>query len=426
LASPLAALALVLAAGFSSTSSPAANAGGDWPRWRGAADQGSTDAGRYPVTWDASRPTWKAPLPGKGCSTPIVADGRIFLTAPVDGRDAALAFDLAGQPVWRTALGPETPGKHRNGSGSNPSPTTDGRGLFVAFKSGTLAALELDGRLRWQTNLVDAYGKETLYWDHGTSPVLAGSVVVMARMHAGESWLAAFDRETGALRWKVARNYSTPTEGDHGYTTPLVVREDGRETLLTWGAMHLTAHDPADGSLLWFCGGFNPDAKAFWPAVASPVVVGDVAVVPYGRSDRGEPRLHGIRLGGRGDVTTTHRLWQRHDTGTFVPSPAAARGRVILVRDRGEVEALEPATGRTIWKDALPKAAANYYASPLVAAGRLYAAREDGKIFVAEAGDAFRLLAENDLGERVVASPVAVSDRLLIRGEQHLFCFAGP
>lgn len=393
-----------------------------WPRWRGPADQGSTATGKYPVAWDVTKPAWKAPLPGKGCSTPIVHADRIVLTAPVEGRDAVLAFDLAGQPVWRTVLGTETPGKHRNGSGSNPSPATDGRGVFVAFKSGTLAALGFDGRIRWQTNLVEAYGQENLYWDHGTSPVLAGSVVVMTRMHAGDSWLAAFDRETGALRWKVARNYTTPTEGDQGYTTPLVISRDGRESILVWGAMHLTAHDPADGSLLWFCGGFNPDSKAFWPAVASPVVVDDVAIVPYGRSDRGEPRLHGIRLGGRGDVTATHRAWLRTDTGTFVPSPAAAEGRVILVRDRGEVEAVEPATGKTLWKDALPRASANYYASPLVAAGRLYAAREDGKVFVAEAGAAFRLLAENDMGERVVASPVAVGGRLLIRGEQHLFC----
>lgn len=395
-----------------------------WPRWRGPADQGSTDHGTYPVQWDASKPTWKAELPGKGCSTPVVLEGgRIVLTAPVEGRDAVLAWDWDGKPLWKTVLGPEVAGKHRNGSGCNPSPASDGQGVFVAFKSGTLAALELDGRLRWQTNLVEAYGRENLYWDHGSSPVLVGSVVVMARLHAGDSWLAAFDRQTGQLRWKVARNFKTPTEGDQGYTTPLVVREAGCESLLVWGAMHLTSHDPADGSVRWSCGGFNPQAQAFWPAVASPIVVGDMAVVPYGRSDRGQPRLHGIRLGGSGDVTDTHRVWLREDTGTFVPSPAAAQGRVVLVRDRGEVEALDPVTGKSLWTGAFPRSSANYYASPLLAGGRLYAAREDGKVFVAEAGDTFRVLAENDMGERVVASPVAVADRLLLRGEQHLFCF---
>lgn len=200
---------------------------------------------------------------------------------------------------------------------------------FVAFKSGTLAAL---GSTAGSAGRPTSWKPTARRTSTGITapPVLAGSVVVMTRMHAGDSWLAAFDRETGALRWKVARNYTTPTEGDQGYTTPLVISRDGRESILVWGAMHLTAHDPADGSLLWFCGGFNPDSKAFWPAVASPVVVDDVAIVPYGRSDRGEPRLHGIRLGGRGDVTATHRAWLRTTTGTFVPSPAAAEGRVIL------------------------------------------------------------------------------------------------
>jgi len=137
-------------------------------------------------------------LPGKGCSTPAVWDRRIYLTAPTNGLDAALAFDWAGKPLWHTTLGPEQAGKHRKGSGSNASPATDGHAVFVYFKSGTLAALELDGQLRWQTNLVERFGPDTLYWDHGTSPVLTKSCVVMTRMHHGESWVVAFDKASGA------------------------------------------------------------------------------------------------------------------------------------------------------------------------------------------------------------------------------------
>lgn len=397
-----------------------------WPRWRGPLDQGSQSQGRFPTQLDPTKAAWKSPLPGKGCSTPIVASQRIFLTAPVQGRDATLAFDLNGNLAWQTLLGPETPGKHRNGSGSNPSPTTDGQSVFAHFKSGNLAALELDGRIRWQTNLVDAYGKDTLYWDHGTSPVLTESAVIMTRMHQGESWIAAFDKASGALLWKVPRNFKTPTEGDHAYTTPLVIRHQSQEAILVWGGQHVTVHSPADGRTLWWCGNFNPESKAYWPAVASPVVVGDVVVVPYGRSDRGEPRLHGIRLGGSGDVTATHRAWLRDDTGTFVPTPAASGKLVVLVRDRGEVEAVDADSGKSLWKDAFPKASSNFYASPLVAGGHLYAIREDGRIFVADITQGFRLLGEQDLGERVVASPVAIDNRLLVRGEQHLYCFAAP
>ena len=397
----------------------------DWPSWRGPQENGSIEHGTYPVTWDAENVLWKAPLPGKGCSTPIVWKQRIYLTAPANGLDAVIAFDWSGKPLWQTTFGPQERGKHRNGSGCNPSPTTDGEGVFVNFKSGTLAALELDGTVRWQTNLVERFGPLKLFWDHGTSPVLTNDSVVMARMHNGESWLAAFDKTTGELVWKVKRNYETPTEGDHGYTTPLLIQHGGKEALLVWGAQHVTVHDAADGKVLWSCGDFNPDSRSLWPAVASPVVAGDIAVVPFGRNDRGDPRLHGIRLGGAGDVTATHRIWKRSDIGTFVPTPAEYKGRVYLVRDRGQVECIDPASGKTIWSDTFPRSRSAYYASPLVAGGNLYAAREDGVIFVAKVEDEFELLAENDMREQVIASPVPVSNRLLIRGERHLFCVAG-
>jgi outer membrane protein assembly factor BamB len=115
-------------------------------------------------------------------------------------------------------------------------------------------------------------------------------------------------------------------------------------------------------------------------------------------------------------------LWKREDTGTFVPTPAEHEGRVYLLRDRGEIECLDPATGETQWRDAFPKASANYYASPMVAGGKLYAAREDGTVFVARVEGKFELLAENKMGERVIASPEPAANRILIRGEKHLFC----
>ncbi len=393
----------------------------NWPHWRGPHDNGSTEAGTYPVHWSGTTNLlWKVPLPGIGCSTPIVWNRQIFLTSPVEGQDALLAFDWSGKRLWQKILGPERPGKHRNGSGCNPSPTTDGRNLFVVFKSGNLAALDFDGQLRWQTNLVERYGQDTLYWDYGTSPVLTEQDVVVALMHHGKSYLAAFGKRTGELHWKVARNYQTPEEGDHSYATPIVIRQPGQELLVVWGGQHLTAHDAADGKVVWSCGDFNPESKNNWVAVASFVIAGDMAVVPYGRGNR----LHGIRLGGSGDVTATHRIWVREDTGSFVPTPAQHQSRVYLLRDRGEIECVDPATGKTLWSGSLPKQSASYYASPTVADGKLYAAREDGVVFVARIDGEFAVLAENDLGERIIASPVPVSNRLLLRGEKHLFCVA--
>jgi outer membrane protein assembly factor BamB len=395
----------------------------DWPRWRGPQDNGSIDIGQYPVDFNATKVLWRAPLPGKGCSTPIILQQTIYLTAPVDGKDGLLAYNWSGKPLWQTTFGQENAGKHRNGSGSNASPASDGNGLYVYFKSGTLAAVNFDGAVRWQTNLVEQFGKDTLYWDHGTSPVVTEKYVVMARMHHGESWLAAFDKASGDMAWKVARNYETPQEGDHGYATPLVIQHAGREALLVWGAQHLTIHDSVGGKVLWSCGNFNPESKKLWPSISTPVIVGDMAVIAFGRNDRGIPRLHGIRLDGSGDVTETNHVWQRDDVGTFVPSPVAYRGRVYLVRDRGEVECLDPATGETIWNAVFPKHRSNYYASPLIAGGHLYAPREDGVVFVASvADDKFDLLAENDMDESVIGSPVPAANRIFLRGENHLFC----
>jgi outer membrane protein assembly factor BamB len=395
----------------------------NWPHWRGPQDNGSTDSGSYPTKWNAtSNVLWTADLPGKGCSTPIVWDRQIFLTAPTDGQDAILAFDWSGKLQWQTTLGPERSGKNAHGSGSNPSPVTDGRRVFVYFKSGDLATLNFEGKILWQANLVERYGRDTLYWDYGTSPVLTEKDVVIARMHHGDSYVAAFDKSTGALHWKVTRNYTTPIEGDHSYATPILIHSSGREALMILGGEHLTAHDAADGSLLWSCGDFNPQAKANWVPVGSPVISGDIAVVPYGRG----ARLHGILLGGSGDVTATRRIWLRDDTGSFVSTPAAAGGRIYLLHDhgadRGTLECIYAATGKSLCKGELPRGSAEFYASPVVADGKVYCAREDGVVFVARCDDKFELLAENDMGEPIIASPVPVSNRLFIRTEKHLFC----
>jgi hypothetical protein len=104
-----------------------------------------------------------------------------------------------------------------------------------------------------------------------------------------------------------------------GYSTPLVIQHEGKESILVWGAQHLTIHDAADGKVVWSCGNFNPDGNRMWPSIATPVVVGDMAVIAYGRNDRGLPRLYGIRLAGSGDVTKTAHVWKREDIGTFVP-----------------------------------------------------------------------------------------------------------
>jgi outer membrane protein assembly factor BamB len=214
-----------------------------------------------------------------------------------------------------------------------------------------------------------------------------------------------------------------PREVDNGYTTPQVFAFEGQEALLSWGAEHLTVHTADTGKLLWSCGGFNPAATPLWPAVASPVLSGNVAVVCFGRADKGAPRLHGVRIQGRGEAGSEAHLWKREDVSSFVPSPAAIEGRVYVLGDRGLLACVHPGTGQPQWTAELPKASSNYYATPLLAGGLLYAAREDGAVYVGKIGAKFELVSENRVDDRIIAGLVPVGNRVLVRGMNSLFCF---
>jgi len=400
-------------------------ASANWRSWRGGQSSGSVEGDGFPNELNPEKNLeWKIELPGKGCSTPIVDGDSIFVTAPADGEDALICLDHDGQQKWLKKFSKQKKGKHRNGSGSNASPISDGEAVFAYYKSGTLVAVEKDGSVRWQENLIERFGKVELYWDHGTSPVLTDDYVVMARMHSGDSWVAAFDKASGELAWKVARDFETPREGDHGYATPVIIEFQGKPAILVYGAEHLTIHAIEDGKMLWSCGGFNPDKTELWPTIATPVVVGDVAIVAAGRNDRKLPLLYGVELTGSGDVSDTNIVWKRDDIGTFVPSPAVWKDQVYLVRDQGQVECLNPANGESVWRDKFPKHRNKYYTSPLIAGGIMYAAREDGATFVVDVRHGlYKLLAESDLKESVIGSVVPLGNQVLLRGEKHLFCF---
>lgn len=393
----------------------------DWSQWRGPHASGVAAAGDYPIKFSSDEAVaWKVKLPGVGCSTPIVWDDSIFVTSGDDGMDGVVCYGMDGHERWRHAFGAERPGKHRNGSGSNPSPVTDGKHLVVYFKSGTLACLSLDGEEKWRINLQERYGPDKLWWDLGTSPVLADDRVIIAVMQSDDSYLAAFDIDTGKELWKVPRIYTCTVESDHAYTTPQVVNIDGREQLVVWGADHLTGHDLDTGELLWECGGFNPNDEQNWRVIASPAIEGDLAIVPFGRGEY----LAGIRLGGKGDVTESARVWEKQGRGlgSDVPTPAVQGGRAYVLSDTGRILCLDVKTGDELWSDSLPRNRNKYFSSPVIGGDKLYAAREDGVIFVGRISEnGFELLAENDMGEPTIAAPVPIRGGLLVRGREHLF-----
>ncbi len=395
----------------------------NWPQWRGPDGTSLALPGAYPTTFSPDKNIlWKVRLPGKGSSTPAVWEDRIFVTSGIDGQDGIEAYDWNGKLLWRQTFGMERPGKHKNGSGSNPSPITDGKNVVVYYKSGTVASLTLDGKLNWATNLQQSHGEDTLWWDLGTSPVFAGGNIVIAIMQEGDSHVVALDPDNGETVWKVDRTYPVQKETGQSYTTPFVTRIDGRETIVIWGADRLTGHDPTDGKVIWTCGGFNPEDKPMWRVIASPAYTNGIAVVPYGRTKY----CAGIRMGGAGDITGTARLWERDDLGADCPTPAGRDGKVFLLTDRGEIHCLDATSGKDLWKDAIPRAAAKYYSSPILAGDLLYCAREDGVVATVRVNDAgMEVLSMNEMGELIAAAPVPVNGKLLIRGAEHLFCVGG-
>jgi outer membrane protein assembly factor BamB len=398
----------------------------NWPQWRGPLGMGVAAAGNYPVKFSSTEGVaWKGKLPGVGTSTPAVWGDRIFVTCGIKGegsdvRDGVVCFDMNGKELWRHQFGPERRGKNPHASGSNPSPVTDGQHLVVYYKTGTLACLDLAGNEKWRINLQERYGKDTLWWDLGTSPVLVDGRVIVAVMQEGDSYLVAVDLSSGQVAWKEPRQYETPKESDQSYTTPQLVKIDGKDVIVTWGADHLTGHDAASGKLLWECGGFNPEATANWRTIASAVVSNGIAIVPYGRGEF----LAGVRVGGSGDVTKSARIWETSGRGksSDVPTPVVVGDKAYLLGDKGRIACVNMKSGDEIWSADLPPNRNKFYASPVLAGDKLYCVREDGIMFVGQVIDkGFEPLSENNMGGRIIASPVPIRGGLLIRGDEYLY-----
>jgi len=401
----------------------------NWPNWRGPALDGVAAGTGFATTWSPeAHVAWKVTLPGLGASTPAVWGDAIVLTCAIDGNDAAICFDRSGKERWRRSLGPEKPGKHAKATGCNPSPVTDGKHVWVYFKSGELAALDLaTGAVAWRENLQERFGADTLWWDLGTSPVLTKDAVVVAVMQTGPSYLAAFGRTDGKLLWKHDRNLDAPEEAAQSYSTPLVVKGDEKfgepaEVMFVLGADHVTAHAAADGRELWRVGGLNPAGEKYFRSIASPVVAGDLVIAPYARGST----LTAVKRGGKGDVTKSHVAWARKDLGADVPTPACQDGKVVVCTDQGKVACLDAPTGKTLWEGELPKNRHAYSASPVLLDGKILVTREDGQSALL-AGPAagvgrFEVVGEGSVGEMTVATPVCVDGRIFLRTHDSLWC----
>jgi outer membrane protein assembly factor BamB len=393
-----------------------------WLNWRGMRLNGNASEGKYPLRWsEKDNIAWKVSLPGRGGSSPILVNNTLILTAGIDGNNALLAYDLNGKTLWERNLGAERPGKHKKGSGSNSSPTSDGQFIFAYFKSGDLACCKLSGEVVWQRNIQKEYGEDTLWWDLGTSPILANEAVIVAVMQSGPSFIVAFDKATGKQLWKVDRTLNVNDESNQAYTTPTLARTEQGEILLALGADHVTAHELSQGTELWRVGGFNPTNQKNYRSISSPLVAGDLVICPYARGQL----VTAVRY--QGGIAEKDRIaWQREKIGADVPTPTLVGDRTFFTTDKGDVNCVETSTGKTVWEGSLPKNRTGFSSSPVHAGGHLYLVREDGVTFVLKAGEKFQIVAENALEATTVATPIFATNKIYVRSFESLYCIANP
>ncbi|MFT7172164.1 MAG: outer membrane protein assembly factor BamB [Paracoccaceae bacterium] len=163
-----------------------------------------------------------------------------------------------------------------------------------------VAACSRDGKKLWDKNLQKEYGKDTLWWDQGTSPVLFEKSVIIAVMQTeGDSYLVSFDLKSGKENWKMDRNFETAKESGDSYTTPHLMTLEGVATVVSFGADHVTGHEAKTGKFLWSSAGINPKTEGMWRTIASSVTTNRLVIVPHGRGEY----LMGLKAGGTGDVT---------------------------------------------------------------------------------------------------------------------------
>jgi outer membrane protein assembly factor BamB len=254
---------------------------------------------------------------------------------------------------------------------------------------------------------VGYWGEPEYQWGAASSPLLFENLVIVQNDRQKDSFVAAFDLETGREVWRAARDEKP------AWSTPALYRSETGTELVTNGANWIRANDPRSGAELWRLS--HGDLQVITP---TPVVAGDRIVVTGG-NPTGAQSTFAIRPGARGDAGD-HVLWTAERSSPYTPTPVAYEGILHVIVDNGILSAYDLATGERLYRTRL-EVGAGFSASPIASDGRIYLASVDGAVFVVAAGREFRSLARNDMGEPLMATP-AVSDRTLyVRGARHLF-----
>jgi outer membrane protein assembly factor BamB len=251
-------------------------------------------------------------------------------------------------------------------------------------------------------SLAQEYGPFRNRWGMGTSPILVGDLLVVQVDHWGQSYLLAVDPKTGANRWKTDRDASV------NWSSPVTAQVKGQTQIIVVGTYKATGYAPADGKELWSASGMH------FQCIPSPVVSGDLLLAASGEGTLA------VRLdGARGDLTKSHVAWRSKRGSPYVPSPVCYGGFFYLVDDKGWATCLNAATGKQVWKERMGR---SFQASLVAGDGKVYYPDLEGGVAVVKAGPKFEILARNEVGEMVIASPAVSRGQIFLRGKKHLFC----
>jgi outer membrane protein assembly factor BamB len=422
--------------GARGTAPVAPRPGVDWPGFRGIQARGVSDGAAAPAVWNV--PTgqnvkWKVKVPGLAHSSPAVWGDRVCVTTAVSGKDDSLRVGLygdiasvddasvhswkvlcydkkSGKLLWEqtAAAGVPRVKRHTKATQANASPAMDEGHVVALFGAEGLYVYSAAGKLLWKKDLgvLDAgfFRVPEAQWGHASSPVIHdGKLFVLADVQK-DSFLAAFDLDSGRELWRVARS-DVPTWG-----TPTVHVSADRSQVVVNGWKHIGGYDLATGRELWRMkgGGDIP--------VPTPVEADGLFFITNAHG--GMAPIYAVRASAAGDISlgsdqtaNAGVAWSQPRDGGYMQTPIVYRGQLYVCRDNGVLSVFEAATGKPLYQTRLT-AGGGYTASPVAADGKVYFTGEEGDVHVVRAGPAFELVAKNPLGELTLATP-AVSEGVL-------------
>ena len=418
----------------------------NWPQWRGPFFNGSTTETNLPATWSTTENVvWKTKMPSFGMSTPIVWGGRVFATAVDEPTRTCLAMCLdagTGKVLWSRPASKDRRFMGGKQNAASPSPVTDGKTVWFLYGSGDLVAFDMDGEKLWSRQLEKDYGRFIIKWGYGGSPLLLDGklyVVVMQNEKPGrygthsdggkdtrtgklESFLLGLDAKTGKTLWKQIRRLPDDMndEGPESYTTPVPYTGDGRSEIILHSGEFVTSHSAETGREFWRWE-YSPHSREVWQrTVSSPTPGKDAIYVARPRSQA----TYALRpAGGTGLLDDGIMAWRVEEGACDAPTCLLYQGRLYVLSGKNKsITCIASASGKVLWSERL---GVDFRASPTGADGKIYCMAMSGKVFVLQAGDAFKRLAEIPMAERTnqcFSTISAANGRLFIRTPDYLYC----